>query len=287
MSLLSPQLLAFAAVAEHKTVHAAADAIHLTQTAVTQRIRTLEHNLKVSLFTRTRRGMTLTPEGEALLRYCQAAKLLEGEALAKIQGAGVETEITLKIAGPTSIMRSRIIPQCVPAIHQFPQLLMHFDIDDSDHRHQALKAGDCDFAIIQTEDIAQEMMSKPLQPEQYVLLCTPQWEKRSLTDILQHERIIDYNPSDKTTYNYLRHYHLFEHTQHGRHFANRTESIAMLAMQGLGYTTLTKEFAKPYVDKKQLIMLNEGKVYQEIPMLAWYERHEAPAYFNSVLDSIQ
>ena len=68
MSLLSPQLQAFLKVAEQKTVHGAADKLFLTQTAVTQRIRTLETSLGTTLFIRTRRGMALTSEGGALLR---------------------------------------------------------------------------------------------------------------------------------------------------------------------------------------------------------------------------
>lgn len=42
MSLLSPSLEAFLAVVRHKTVHGAAATIHLMQTAVTQRIRSVE-----------------------------------------------------------------------------------------------------------------------------------------------------------------------------------------------------------------------------------------------------
>ena len=53
MSLLSPQLQAFLAVANCKTVHGAAANIHLTQTAVTQRIRSLERLLKTTLFLST------------------------------------------------------------------------------------------------------------------------------------------------------------------------------------------------------------------------------------------
>src|SRR5947207_7036435 len=124
MSLLSPQLEAFVAIAKHKTVHGAANAVHVTQTAVTQRIRALESKLGTTLFIRTRRGMMLTPEGEALLRYCHATRELEGEALATIQGAAQDTAIRFCITGPTSIMRSRIVRQCFPILKQFPNLLM-------------------------------------------------------------------------------------------------------------------------------------------------------------------
>src|SRR6185295_10035385 len=126
MSLLSPQLLAFMAVAKHKSVHSAANAIHITQTAVTQRLHLLEKKLSTTLFIRTRRGMVLTPEGEALLRYCHAVGELEGEALAKITDAGIENDIRICITGPSSIMRARIITQCFAIMKKFPHLLIQF-----------------------------------------------------------------------------------------------------------------------------------------------------------------
>ena len=42
--------------------------------------------------------MVLTQEGEALLRYCNATLELEEEALSNIKGAGVESEIEIKIS---------------------------------------------------------------------------------------------------------------------------------------------------------------------------------------------
>jgi len=44
MILLDPQLIAFEAIVKEGTVHAAADTLYLTQTAVTQRIHLLEEN---------------------------------------------------------------------------------------------------------------------------------------------------------------------------------------------------------------------------------------------------
>src|SRR5277367_1249238 len=114
MSLLGPSLEAFLAVAKKQTVHGAAKELGLTQTGVTQRIRSLEAFLSATLFLRSRRGMQLTHEGQALLRYCQAARDLEGEALARIQGAGQRAEVRVQLTGPTSLLVSRVIPQCVP-----------------------------------------------------------------------------------------------------------------------------------------------------------------------------
>jgi predicted transcriptional regulator len=63
MILLDPQLHAFEAIVKTGTVHAAAKLLHLTQTAVTQRLRMLEQRMKTTLFIRSRRGMQLTTEG--------------------------------------------------------------------------------------------------------------------------------------------------------------------------------------------------------------------------------
>lgn len=286
MSLLSPQLLAFMAIVKHKTVHGAADAIHLTQTAVTQRIRALEAQLKITLFIRTRRGMLLTQEGEALLRYCQAAKSLEGEALAHIQGTGKETEVELNLSAPTSFMSARILPSCLPIIKKFPNLLLHFDVNDIEDRHEALRAGSVDLAVLREEHCRPEMKYKTLEPEKYVLVCSSQWKGRRLKDIIHHERIIDFDQTDTVTYDYLKHYNLFDDAKHGRYFVNRTENLALLTAAGVGYTTLAKEFAKPYVDNHELIILNNGKTLDISLVLAWFDRPELPDYFAAIIKAI-
>jgi DNA-binding transcriptional LysR family regulator len=286
MSLLSPQLQAFLAIAQHKTVHGAAAAIHLTQTAVTQRIRTLEERLHTTLFIRTRRGMLLSQEGEALLRYCHAVHEIEGETLAIIKGAGVTSEIRVRITGPTSIMRSRIIPQCSPIIKKFSQLFVHFDINDLDSGVNLLRSGESQLAVIHPEDVTPEMSSKLLRAERFVLVCTTTWKKRKLQEIIQSEHIIDYDPVDQMTFNYLKHFKLFDKAQHERHFANRTDALAMLIVAGHGYGVLSSEFSKPLIEQGQLIVLNAGKIYESSMSLAWYPRPEPPKYFSAIISAI-
>ena len=287
MSLLSPQLQAFMAIAKEKTVHGAADIVHLTQTAVTQRIRSLEAQLNTTLFIRSRKGMLLTEEGKALLRYCQATQELEGEALSKISGAATESEIKMRITSPSSMMKVRIIPQCISLLAQFPKILFTFDVNDLENRHQRLKSGECDFAILQQEDCALEMECKKLKPEEYVLVCSSKWKGRTLKDIVSTERIIDFDETDKTTIQYLKHFDLFHLARQDRHFVNSPELLAMMVMSGIGYTTLTKEFAKSYLNENHLISLNQNKIFENQIFLAWYQRPEPPKYFLSIIHAIK
>lgn len=287
MSLLSPPLQAFMAIVKHKTVHAAADAIFLTQTAVTQRIRVLERQLKTTLFIRTRRGMQLTSEGLALLRYCQATRDLEGEALAKIQGTAMTTEIQVSISAATSIMHSRVIPSCLPIMKAYPGLLLTFDVNDTENRHLSLRTGSCDFAIIHQKYLTAELQYKELKSEQYVLVASSRWKGRRLRDIVQNERVIDYDETDQITCDYLKQYDLMTAMRPGRYYVNRTDNLALLVSEGIGYTTLAREFAMPYVKTKQLIILNQGKTYDVDPVLVWYARHQAPRYFTEIINAIK
>lgn len=282
-ALSNPLLEAVVAVAQHKSVHAAARAIFISQTALTQRIQTLEERLGITLFIRTRNGMTLTAEGEHILRYCQTMLAYSRETLTAINQAGKISTTSVRLSGPSSIMISRIIPACAQLMHDYPKLMIHFDIDDTNKVLHSLIVGDSQFALLTPAQLSKEMQIKKLQCEEYLLVCSSTWRQKSLRNIIENHRIIDFDQSDSTTLNYLMHYHLFEDTKPERLFVNRNESLAKLLIEGYGYGVLTKEFAKPYLDKKELIVLNDGKAYQNTLYLAWFDRPEPPEYFSELI----
>ncbi len=71
-------LCAFDLVARHGNFTNAARSLGVSQSAISQRIKTLETDLDVALFTRVHRGVQLTNEGQRLLRNIQPA--MEGIA---------------------------------------------------------------------------------------------------------------------------------------------------------------------------------------------------------------
>ncbi len=95
--LPGPGLAAFVAAVETGTVHGAAEALELTQSAATKRIQTLERRVGVTLFDRNPSGLRLTEAGRAL--YPEARQALVAlrhaeEALASHRaGAGRELRI--------------------------------------------------------------------------------------------------------------------------------------------------------------------------------------------------
>ena len=74
------QIKTFLAVATFGGFHRAADALHISQPAVSARIKALEESLGASLFARSRSGLTLSEAGRILRPF--AEELLHTAALA-------------------------------------------------------------------------------------------------------------------------------------------------------------------------------------------------------------
>lgn len=287
MSLLSQNLQAFVAIVKNSTVHGAASELGLTQTAVTQRIRALEKELGATFFLRSRKGMQLTQEGESLLRYCKGAEDLEGEVFGQILGAGTDKPVFVSIIGPTSVMTARIVDQCVSLYSAWPQLNLNFILTDTEDRLHAVRSGKASMAIIPPETVPNEMASKMLKPDRYVLVAASRWKGRRMQDILANERLIDFYESDQTSINYLKKFGLLSELGRPRLFVNNNEAIIKLFRQGVGFGTLTQEIAKPLLESGELIAINGGAIMEDPLALTWYSRPEMPGYLKAIVSAIK
>jgi DNA-binding transcriptional LysR family regulator len=107
----------FLAVVEHKGITAAADALHISQPALTKSIRQLEDNLGVPLFERLPTGVVPTPFGEILARRVRLMDLEYRHALAEIHAVKGGAGGTIAVgAGPVWMMK--ILPPVIAAFHR-------------------------------------------------------------------------------------------------------------------------------------------------------------------------
>lgn len=80
------QLQSFLAVAEKQSFTAAADTLYISQSALSQQIRQLEHQLGFQLFDRSTRQVTLTRQAAAFTatpsscRHCTLMRFLRGSS---------------------------------------------------------------------------------------------------------------------------------------------------------------------------------------------------------------
>ena len=77
------QLRTFVVVAREGSVTRASDLLHLSQPAVSAHIKAMEEGLGLSLFERTPRGMSLTPDGQRLLLKAEQTLAAHQELMAE------------------------------------------------------------------------------------------------------------------------------------------------------------------------------------------------------------
>lgn len=270
-----------------KTVVAAAQELHLTQTAVTQRIQNLEKNLETTLFTRSRKGMTLTQEGNTLLKYCLPSIELEARIIEELRNAGKGAEASLCLSGPTSFISGRAVPACKHLYQKWPRLNLHFVIDDTENRLEALKRGSADVVVLYPHQVPNELDSKKLRPDRYYLVAHPPWQKRKLINILREERMFAFHSEDYTSINYLKKFNLLKFLARPRLFVNENGALTQLLLEGAGFGLLSDKIAQPFLESRQLVVLNEGRLLEDALALAWYPRPNMAAYFKELLICIE
>ena len=98
--MLDPKLDTLLLVAEKKNFTRAAQALSLTQPAVSHHISQLEQELGVRLFVRGNGDLMLTPEGETVLRYVRRMKALE-----KKMAEGKDVILEIEIQGALKVKK--------------------------------------------------------------------------------------------------------------------------------------------------------------------------------------
>ena len=129
------QLAALAAVIELGSFDAAAEWLHVTPSAVSQRIKTLEQRVGQVLVVREK-PCRATAAGVPLLRLAAQTALLESEALAETTGGSAElTRIAIAInADSMSTWFTAVLTG-------LPDILFDIRIEDQDHSARLLREG--------------------------------------------------------------------------------------------------------------------------------------------------
>ncbi len=114
----------FEASARHLNFTAAADELGLTQSAISQQIRSLETRFGIRLFERKARGLTITDDGRKLLPQVSAALEILGAASAKFDA--LPTESLLSVATSVSVAQWILAPRINHFLEAHPGVRIRF-----------------------------------------------------------------------------------------------------------------------------------------------------------------
>lgn len=141
------QLSAFLHVVRLGSVTKAAEALSLTQPAVTARLRNLQAMLGTELFDRSTGAMQLTKRGEMLLSYAEEFERLGGLVERDIvDPVGIEGRLRL---GVSETIAQCWLPDLITRLHgRYPRLEIEFNVDISINLRGALLDRALDLAVL-------------------------------------------------------------------------------------------------------------------------------------------
>ena len=135
MKLDGQQLAAFAAVLDLGSFDAAAERLHITPSAVSQRVKALEQRVGQVLVVREK-PCRATPAGVPILRLAAQIATLESEALAETSGGSAErTRIAVAVNADS------MATWFTAVFGLLPEVLFDVRIEDQDHSARLLREG--------------------------------------------------------------------------------------------------------------------------------------------------
>lgn len=197
MALSSSQLEAFFAVSRTLNFTTAAERLHITQSALSQRILNLEKELELTLFIRDRSGLRLTDASAKLLRYCQQKNSLELEVLASLKPDDPKVVGgVIRIGGFSSIMSSVVVPALGKLAQANKNIAIQTLSKEMFELLELLKRGEIDYMIVDDRIDRDELERVLLGKEKNVLV---QHKKYNGEDIY-----LDHDEADDVTLKYLK-----------------------------------------------------------------------------------
>lgn len=167
-------LKSFVAVAREGHLTRAAQALGLTQPAVSGQLARLEEELGTALFHRTPKGMELTDAGAVFLEHVERALVDVADGVAAVAELQGVQRGTLSVGGGATAT-TYLMPPLLSAFHErFPGVRLYVREAGSHAVMAAVLAGELDLGVITVSDEAPARLAvQPWVQDELVLIVPP------------------------------------------------------------------------------------------------------------------
>lgn len=237
MQLDSRQTTAFLAVASHASFEAAARHLHLTSSALSQRIKALEAQLGSILFVRSR-PCRLSSSGQRLLSHLQRLQDLEQDLLKDLRG---ETNTQIKLA--LAVNADSLDTWFLPALASFSnpaQITLELCVDDQDHTHQLLVQGQVSACISTKPESLNACQANYLGTMRYQAACSAEfyhtWFHAGVNfTSLRLAPVVNYNRKDQLQSRFMQEHFGLQHATPACHYIPASTPFNQALSLGLGW----------------------------------------------------
>jgi DNA-binding transcriptional LysR family regulator len=162
-------LRAFEGVAKHGSFTAAANALFISQSALSRHVLSMEKLIGTQLFERRPHGLVLTKAGQHLLTTVTKSFDRLEYALDDIRNDGAPTQRTLRVQIPPSFAAHL----AVPIMRDFRREITDVEIDLVSPSGVGPPSSDVDVAVVYSKPTVSEFISDLLWPVRLTILCHP------------------------------------------------------------------------------------------------------------------
>ena len=169
------RLQVFHAVAKHLSFTRAADALFMTQPAVTFQIRQLEEQYGTRLFERRHAGISLTPAGEVVLSFAEKILALSDELETRLSEMTGEMRGPLLVGGSTTIaefMLPRVLGEFNAA---YPQVRARLIVANSESIESQVAEHTLDVGLIEVPGKLAGLTSQVCCEDELIIICAPDY----------------------------------------------------------------------------------------------------------------
>jgi len=272
MSLDPVQLATFQAVVDHGSFDAAARVLHVTPSAVSQRIKALEQVVGQVLVRRTR-PCEPTDAGRPLVRLGGQVALLEREALADARGA-----LSGRARVAVVVNADSLEGWFLPVLTDLPDVQFELHTDDEGHTAELLRAGAVMAAVTSERVAVQGCRVTRLGAMRYLAVATPTFHarwfaNRNPADAFAAAPVICFNRKDVLQRRFTR------ATTHRdvdppAHFVPAAASFVEAIRLGLGWGLVPENIATPEIADGRLVDLTPDR-HLDVPLFWQYWRLES------------
>ncbi|MBP0047960.1 LysR family transcriptional regulator ArgP [Marinobacterium sp. AK62] len=265
------QLSALAAVVEEQSFERAAQRLHVTQSAVSQRIRQLEERLGQVLVVRSS-PVQATPAGLQVLKHYRQVSLLEQElqqALSQQDDAG----FTRVAVGLNADSLDTWFPDAIAPLLQQQRLLVDLKVDDQDATQQLLKDGEVIGCITSSPKAMPGCACVPLGVVAYRCLASPGYLARYFPQGVEAARfrqapIAEFSNKDQLQNRYLMQYFGVGPHEYPRHRIPSSKAFCDVIVRGLACGMVPDQQGNPLIERGEAVDMTPGR-YLAVP-LYWH-----------------
>lgn len=243
----------------------AAQALSISQPAVSQAVKQLEGNVGTPLFIRTSKGVRLTTEGELLYRYVKEGyELLEqGENKLK-QMMNLELG-EIHIGASDMTLQFFLLPYLESFHEKYPHIKVMVTNGPTPETLRYLKEGKIDFGIVSSPILAEDGISvNPVRTIQDIFVAGRRFiqYKNKMLDLQELEKLPLISLEKTTsTRSYMDGYLRENGVEIHPEFELATSPmIVQFALRNLGVGSVVKDFALEYLESGRLFELRFNKI---------------------------